>query len=286
MAKIYDALYKTASDETIINLSSLTPKDYREKYRGSLFCSTADCPAMITYVTRTGNKSHFRTWRGMIHSKNCDYHSDKIAERIGTKSTFVDFVYLNDDQMSRSIKEAYLQELMTSEEKILAKQKVKTSQKRTNSLEENEQISFELTTDPEYKDKTLSERKARLYKRNVDALSNRDLGWTRTVIGEYVDADFSIERPILRLKKNGVYANILFEEAFFAENLASRERLSFITRYTDIYPSPIIIAVGEIRQNTILEELEIALFDYKAFRIDGKSLDSLAVGETLQQWSF
>ena len=286
MAKIYDALYKTASDETIVNLSGLTPKDYREKYRGNLYCSTADCPAMITYVTRAGNKSHFRTWRGMTHSKNCDYHSDKIAERISTKSNSVDFVYLNNDQMARSMKEAFLQELMTPEEKSLAKHKVKTSRKRTNGLEVNEQISFGLTTDPEYKDKTLSDKKVRLYKRNVDALSNRDLGWTRTVIGEYVEADFSIERPILRLKKNSVYANVLFEEAFFAENLASRERLSFISRYIETYPYPIIIAVGEIRKNTILEEFEIALFDYKAFRIDGKSLDSLAVGEVIQQWSF
>lgn len=286
MAKIDDALYRTAFDETMINLNSLTPKDYREKYRGKLYCLTADCPAMITYVTRAGNKSHFRTWRGMTHSKNCDYHSDKIAERIGAKSTFVDFVYLNDNQMSRSMKEAYLQELMTPEEKSLARQKVKTSQKRTNSPEENEQISFGLTTDPEYKAKTLSDKKVRLYKRDVDALSNRDLGWTRTVIGEYVDADFSIERPILRLEKNNVYTNILFEEAFFAGNLANKERLSFISRYIDIYPSPIIIAVGEIRQNTILEEFEIALFDYKAFRIDGKSLDSLAVGEAILQWNF
>lgn len=286
MAKIYDALYKTASDETIVNLSSLTPKDYREKYRGNLYCSTADCPAMITYVTRAGNKSHFRTWRGMTHSKNCDYHSDKITERIGTRSNFVDFVYLNDDQMSRSMKEAYLQELMTPEEKYLAKQKVRASQKRKNSPEKSEQISFGLTTDPGYKDKILSDKKARLYKRDVDALNSRDLGWTRTVIGEYVEVDFSNERPILRFKKNSVSANILFEEAFFAGNLASRERLSFISRYIETYPYPIIIAVGEIRQNTILEEFEIALFDYKAFRIDGKSLDSLAVGETIQRWNF
>ena len=286
MAKIHDALYKTAIDEAIINLTSLTPKDYHEKYRGNLYCSTANCSAMITYVMRAGNKNHFRTWRGMTHSKNCDYYSEKIAERIGTRTSFVDYIYLNDDQMSRSMKEAYLQELMTPEEKSLAKQKVKISQKRTSSLEENEQISFELTTYPEYKNKTLSEQKARLYKRDVDALTSRDLGLTRTVIGEYVEADFSTERPVVRIKKKGVFANILFEEAFFAENLTGRERLSTISRYADIYTSPIIVAVGEIRKTSVLAEFEIALFDYKAFRVNGRSLDSLDVGEVIQQWNF
>ena len=32
MAKIYDALYKTTFNETIIKLNNFTPKDYLEKY--------------------------------------------------------------------------------------------------------------------------------------------------------------------------------------------------------------------------------------------------------------
>lgn len=58
MAKIYNALYKTAINDTIVNLTSLTPKDYREKYRGDLYCSTPNCPVRITYVMRAGNKNH------------------------------------------------------------------------------------------------------------------------------------------------------------------------------------------------------------------------------------
>lgn len=286
MAKIFDALYKTATDETIVNLTSLTPKKYREKYRGNLYCSTPNCSAMITYVMRAGNKNHFRTWRGTIHSKDCEYYSEKTTGIIGTRTSHVDYIYLSDDQMSRSMKEAYLQELMTPEEKELAKQKLKNPRKRTGTLEGNEQISFELTTDPEHKDKSQAGQKARLYRRNVDALTTRDIGLTRTVIGEYVEADFSTERPLVRIKKNGIYANILIEEAFFAENPLGRGRLSSITRYTEIFASPLIVAVGEIRQSLVLEEFELALFDYKAFRVDGKSLDSLAVGEAMQQWSF
>ncbi|ANU21414.1 hypothetical protein BBI15_15120 [Planococcus plakortidis] len=286
MAKIYDALYKTAINETIVNLTSLTPKDYREKYRGNLYCSTPNCSAMITYVMRAGNKNHFRTWRGTLHSKDCEYYSEKIAGRIGIRASFVDYIYLSGDQMSRSMKEAYLQELMTPEEKVLAKQKVKNPRKRTGTLEGNEQISFELTTDPEHKDKSQSGQKARLYRRDVNALTTRDIGLTRTVIGEYVEADFSNERPVVRIKKQDVYANILFEEAFFAENIAGRDRLSTISKYFDIYTSLIIVAVGEIRQSSVLEEFEIVLFDYKAFRVNGRSLDSLAVGETIQQWIF
>lgn len=286
MAKIFDALYKTATDETIVNLTSLKPKKYREKYRGNLYCSTPNCSARITYVMRAGNKNHFRTWRGTIHSKDCEYYSEKITERIGTRTSYVDYIYLSDDQMSRSMKEAYLQELMTPEEKELAKQKLKNPRKRTGTLEGNEQISFELTTDPEHKDKSQAGQKARLYRRNVDALTSRDIGLTRTVIGEYVEADLSTERPLVRIKKNGVYANVLFEEAFFAENSAGLERLINISKYADIYILPMIIVIGEVRQNLVLNEYEIALFEYKALRVDGKSLDSLAVGETIQEWSF
>lgn len=286
MAKIHDALYRAADAEFTISLRNITPKEYWEKYRGKLYCSTSDCSAMITYVMRTGNKSHFRTWRGTKHIENCDYYSEKLVERIGTRTTSVDFIFLDDDQMSRSMKEAYLQEVMTEEEKDLMKKKVAISHKRTTTLEKDDQISFELTTDPVYKNNNLSEKKARLYKRNVDAITNRDVGWTRTIIGEYVGADFSTGRPIVRIKKNEVYANILFEEAFFSENLAARERLSTIRRYADLYDSPIIVVVGEIRQNSVTNEFEIALFEYKAFRMDGRSLDAIAVGETIQQWEF
>ena len=289
MAKIFYALYKTSEEERSINLNELTQKNYREKYRGRLHCATAGCPAKISYANCTGKQSYLKTWRGMEHAPHCIHDSTRIFERASTSGTVTRYAPLSITQMSKSMKEAYLREKMSDEERelLLDQSRINTGQKkRSKTTQRNLQLSLTLAIDPADKEIMDLEAKARLLKRTIDSLTWKDLTQSRTVIGEFEEADFSTERPVIRVKKNGIYANLLFEEAFFSESSSIRERLPLVLQYVKMYDAPIVVVVGQVRENKKVGEFEVAVFDPIAFSIDGQTLDMLAVERSVQQLSF
>lgn len=118
---------------------------------------------------------------------------------------------------------------MTEEER--EKRREEDRRKRDNRTrniggnQRTEQLSIkELITNPEESTTASSDTKGgRLLKRNIDALKDKDIGKTRTVIGSFLEIQQTDKRTIIRVQKNSVYLDIKFEEAFL-QKLQSIEK--------------------------------------------------------------
>lgn len=275
MAKIFETIYRTTEQELPISLNNLTSKNYRNKYKGYLFCSTENCSSMISYVSLTGNKSYLRTWRNNVHAKHCIHHSEKILEKKGKSSSGVVFGLITEEQMTRSLREAFAMEILTDEERELRRIEnlLKTRSPKKKQVSRNsEQLTIALAVDPLDIDKATKDVKGRLLKRDADALSIKDINQTRTVIGIFEEGEYSSSRPIIRVQKNDVFVNFLFEEAFFSETEEYRRMLPLVSQYAKENGTTIIIVTGRVKESEETGEFEVAVFDRRGLSIQVNTL--------------
>ncbi|MBT2584222.1 hypothetical protein [Planococcus sp. ISL-109] len=289
MAKIFDVIYRRTEEEPeVISLGDITPKNYRNKYRGNLFCSTPNCTAMISFVARSGKKSYLRAWRGHQHEEHCTYYKDKVTGSTSVPTSGDFFAPLSEKHMLKSLKDAFTQETMTDEQREEERQKneSRNRKRQTQATKKSEQESFDFIIDPADAEKVKAGVQSRLWKRTVDALTSRDIGKTRTIIGEFVEADLTSSRPKIRIHRNEVYGNLLFEEAFFSESEELRNQLALVAQYAKDFEPPLLVVVGQVRAPNKNEEFEIALFNPTAFLVQGRSLNALAIAYSTKQLSF
>ncbi|MFP3344516.1 hypothetical protein R0J87_18735, partial [Halomonas sp. SIMBA_159] len=103
---------------------------------------------------------------------------------------------------------------------------------------------------------------------------------------EFVDDDLSSSRPKIRIHRNEVYGNLVFEEAFFSESEELRSQLALVAQYAEDVEPPLLVVVGQVRAPNENEEFEIALFNPTAFLVQGRSLNVLAIAYSTKQLSF
>lgn len=237
MATIYNAVYRSDGKEEIINFQTINSENYYKKYRNKLFCSEPNCFAKISYVAMAGNnkRSYLRKWKNSPHSENCLHYTEEIKSGPRKRSIGTTTAIASEEQISKSLKEAFLLELMTEEEREKRREEDRRKRdKRTRRIggnQKTEQLSLtELITNPEESTTASSDTKGgRLLKRNIDALKEKDIGRTRTVIGLFLELLHTKERTIIRVEKNGSYLDMKFEEAFFAKTPEYKEIFHLIS---------------------------------------------------------
>ena len=159
--------------------------------------------------------------------------------------------------------------------------------RRNSGSIKSEQLSMELVTNPEESIALSEEGKGgRLLTRNIDALKDRDVGKTRTVIGSFLELEHSEKTTIIRVVKNDVHLDIKFEEAFFAEAPEYKGLFHLIERFAKENEPTIILATGEVRRNQDRNEFGVSVFDKVGLSVHGKRLVDLARDYSLGHFNF
>lgn len=293
MATIYTAIYRSADKEVIIELLAINSENYYKKYRNNLFCSEPHCFAKLSYVAMPGNikRSYLRKWKNSPHDANCIHFTEAVKSETRKKRFEVINVIVSEEQINKSQKHAFSLELMSEEER--EKRRDEDRRKRENRIRRNsvskktEQLSLiELISNPEETAAASEDSKGRLLKRNIDALKDKDIGKTRTVIGSFLEIQQTDKRTIIRVQKNSVYLDIKFEEAFFAEAPEYGEMFHLIQRFSKENGQSIIIVTGEVRRNEVKNEFSVSVFDKSGLSVHGKRLVDLAREYSLGHFNF
>ncbi|WP_226674930.1 hypothetical protein [Mesobacillus jeotgali] len=279
MSSITEAYYKNNDQIQIINISDVTAGDYTDKYKGKLYCTTNSCTAQLSYVYREGNRSYFRTWRESPHTEQCIYYFEKLKDRSGNRHKGYQDGIVSQEQIRRSLREAFENENMSITERNDRREKQREARIRRNRERirrgSTEQPAHRIVSDPSRITDDTTRTGVRLYKRDADALKEVDLGQTRTVTGILKSIEYGESNAVMRIEKNRKNVTIKFEEVFFSTNLQYRGMFHHIKRFMEEYDEIIFSATGEVRTNKS-GEYELIVFDGIGFLIHGRSLASLA----------
>ncbi|MCS0823927.1 hypothetical protein NX029_08085 [Cytobacillus firmus] len=282
MVSIYEALYKEENRQELIDINILNPITYSKKYKGNLYCTTTNCTAKLSFVSRNGFSNHFRTWRESPHIETCLYYFEKTKSGEGRRTEGHVTGSVGDERIKRSLREAFALELMSEEQR---QKRLERDRERRKIKREREKIrgtkditpSHRIISNPDEIDETTPADSFRLFKKNADMLKETDLGHTRTVTGKLKKV--KINNPanvVIQVEKNNVEVDIKFEEVFFAVNDRYKGLFRFLDRYFRDNNNLIFSATGEVRYSKITERFEIIVYTSVGFLIHGKTLGSIA----------
>lgn len=286
MVSIYEAFYVDNDEKILISIEDINPEEYSKKYWGKLFCTEAGCEAKLSYVKLSGNKSHFRKWRESPHSENCMHFAERVDGRTGTRQAGVQNGFILPEQMKKAQREAFQLEMLSAEERIKKreddreKRKNKKSTKKVTEIVE--QPVIKIVVDPAMKTEDTNQVKGRLYKRDVDALKEKDLGQTRTVTGRIEKVETGEKSALVRICKNNKFVNIRFGEAFFADAPQYEGLFHYIDRFAAENNNAVFNATGEVRQNEQTNDFELIVFDRDGLLIHGRTLSSIAATYSIE----
>ena len=288
--KILDAVYNSKSDRKVISLREITTEKYRNKYGKKLFCATRNCHARLCFVAKSGNRNYLRTWRESKHAKDCPFTFDNEEGRTGVRKSGTAIGIVSGDQIKKSLKEAYEMESISEEERWkLAEEKNQSRTKKSMKPKVNEisqQLTLTIVSDPTKMTAEAQSTKGRLYKRDVDALKETDIGQTRTVTGRIYSVEVSNGNPSIRVIKNNILMNVHFADAFFAHAEQYYDMFTFVDRLIKDIDSAIINATGEVGKNKKNDEFELTVFDRDGLLVEGMTLPSLVAYYSTEQLSF
>ncbi|MEB9368437.1 hypothetical protein [Bacillus cereus] len=288
MAGIYEAIYKGEDGEELIDIDSVTPTNYLEKYRENLYCTTTNCSAQLAYVHKDNDSNHFRTWRDSKHIETCLFYFKKIATRERNRTDGQVNGIASDEKIKQSLKDAFLLEMMSEEQKKKQRERERARRQRKRERDRTpggieKKPAQKIVSNPDEINGTLESNGTRLYKRSADALKEKDLGNTRTVTGQLKKVWInSIENVVVEVEKNKVQVDIKFEEAFFAANQNYKGMFHYLERYLNEYQNLSFSATGEVRFSKTNNRYEIVVFNGIGFLIHGKTLSAIAVEYSLK----
>ncbi len=281
MVSIYEAYYIENGKQELININNITVADYVDRYKGNLYCTMPNCSAKLSYVSRENHSDHFRTWRESPHVETCLYFFEKIKTREGRRIAGETTGIVSDERIKRSLLEAFALEMMSEEQRKLMREKEREKRKRRarNKIRGSEEATpaQRIISNPKDIDENTQSGGFRLYKKGADALSEKDIGETRTVTGKLKRIKIEGSKNVLiEIEKNTKKVEIMFEEAFFAANNRYTGMFHFIERYLNDYGELLFSATGEVRKNKKNERYEVVVFNSVGFLIHGKNLESIA----------
>ncbi|GGE76093.1 hypothetical protein [Priestia taiwanensis] len=287
MISIYEANYKKKEKQELIYIDSVNPANYIDKYRGNLYCATANCSAKLAYVHKENDSDHFRTWRGSPHIETCLFYFEKVATREGKRTEGQVTGIVSDERIKNSLREAFLLEMMSKEQKKRQRERDKERRKRKREREKirggtKKEAAQRIVSNPDEINENLISGGMRLYKKSADALKEKDLGETRTVTGQLKRVLINSSKSIvIEVEKNNVQVNIKFEEAFFAANKSYVGMFHHIERYLNEHRNLVFSATGEVRFSKISNRYEIVVFNSVGFLIHNKTLNRIVVEHSL-----
>ena len=288
--KILDAIYNSKSDRKLISLREITTEIYMKKYGKKIFCATRNCHARLCFVAKSGNKNYLRTWRESKHAKECPFFFDKEEWRTGIRKSGTVIGIVSGDQIKKSLKEAYEMESISEEERWKQaeekRQSLTINSKKPKVNETSQQLTLTIVSDPTKMTVEAQSTKGRLYKRDVDALKETDVGQTRTVTGRIHSVEVSNGNPAIRVIKNNILMNVHFADAFFAHAEQYYDLFTFVERLRKDMGSAIINATGEVGKSKKNDEFELIVFDRDGLLVEGMSLPSLVAYYSTEQLSF
>ncbi|EJR73258.1 hypothetical protein IK7_05764 [Bacillus cereus VD156] len=288
MVSIYEAIYKEKDTQELIYIESVNPGNYVNKYREKLYCTTENCSAKLTYVHKENNGDHFRTWRDSPHIESCLFYFEKVNAREGRRNEGQVTGVVSDERIKKSLKDAFLFEMMSEEQKRRNRERDKERRRRKKEREKiNERKKTipvqRIVSNPDEINENLVTSGIRLYKKSADALKEKDLGDTRTVTGQLKRIQINgNNNVVIEVEKNNVQVDIKFEEAFFAANKRYSGMFHYIERYLYEHRNLIFSATGQVRFSETNNRYEIVVFNSVGFLIHGKTLDAIAVEYVLR----
>ncbi|PAD25237.1 hypothetical protein CHH62_13190 [Niallia circulans] len=282
MVSIYEAYYRDNDKQELVDINNITVDDYNNKYKGHLFCTTTNCTAKLSYVTRDNNANHFRTWRESPHIESCIYFFEKTKSREGRRTEGEVTGTASDERIKRSLREAFALEMLSEAERNKRlerdreKRRIRRERERIRGARDISPVHRIVTNPDEINETTLSDG-FRLFKKNADALQERDIGQTRTVTGILKNVVINNSTNCtVDIEKNNIKVSIKFEEAFFAANNRFIGMFHYIERYFNENNGLLFSATGEVRYNQKSNQYEIVVFNSIGFLVHGKSLESIA----------
>ncbi|MEC3795357.1 hypothetical protein A6g_13865 [Bacillus velezensis] len=286
MVSIYEAFYVDNDKKTLISIEEIKPEEYSRKYWGKLFCTEAGCEAKLSYVKLPGNKSHFRKWRESPHSENCIHFAERIDGRTGTRQVGVQNGFISPEQMKKAQREAFELEILSAEERIKKREddrEKRLNKKNTKKVTKTvEQPAIRVIVDPAHKIEDTNQVKGRLYKRDVDALKEKDLGQTRTVTGRIEKVETGEKSALVRICKNNKFVNIRFGEAFFADAPQYEGLFHYIDQFATENNNAVFNATGEVKQNEQTNEFELIVFNRDGLLVHGRTLSYIATTYSIE----
>ncbi|HDR4509986.1 TPA: hypothetical protein QCQ29_000376 [Bacillus cereus] len=288
MVSIYEANYKGKGVKELIYIDSVNPANYVDKYRGNLYCATANCSAKLAYVHKENDSDHFRTWRGSPHIETCLFYFEKVATRGGKKTEGQVNGIASDERIKQSLRDAFLLEMMSEEQKNKQRERDKERRRRKREREKirggtKKTPAQRIVSNPDEINENLVSNGIRLYKKGADALKEKDLGDTRTVTGQLKKVLINDSKNVVvEVERNNVQVDIKFEEAFFAANKNYIGMFHYIERYLNEHQNLVFSATGEVRFSKINNRYEIVVFNSVGFLIHGKTLNAIAVEYSLR----
>ncbi|SIT73420.1 hypothetical protein [Edaphobacillus lindanitolerans] len=272
--KITEARYLDNGEIHKIALEQMTVRKYENYYKGKLYCPTPACTARVAFCA--GRTPYYKTWNLDNHSDNCLHKFDRIPKQIGTYSGEVFIVNISRKRRSDALNEAFRLSQMTDEEIEEAKARRKASRrnKQQETMSNKKIIKPSIQTslfDGEEEGK-LKIRGKNIMKRDVDRITQNDIGKIRLVTGFVEKIELLDNVATFKVMKNGVTIKVLFEEAFVAEpeNKAYLNNFHVPKIYIKKRGVAIFNGIGEIRTRD--DHLILTVYHGNDFYFDGHNM--------------
>lgn len=273
---ILSAVYIKGDERKEYKIKEINSAINNNKLRGFLFCPTPNCESRVMYYA---TKSPFiKTWPLDNHIENCLHGFDRAKERTGIDSTRFIEVELSAERKKRALKEAYLQYLMTEEEKEMKKEKRKDRKNNPITVIKETRPSTRLVLNNNgTKDEgTIGLKGQNLPKRTVDMLKDIDKNKPRLIMAIIKSVELIDNVAVITVNENNIEIEIVFEEAFRANSPGYLGLFHLIKRYISNEKTVVFTGIGEIRSAKNGKSFELSVFYGEDFAINNMDLLMLA----------
>ncbi|MCG0050438.1 hypothetical protein [Priestia aryabhattai] len=277
---ITSAIYKHEGKIKEIQSNNKDLQENTLTYKGHLFCTTPNCNARLVYVHRTAKASYFRTWQKDDHLHNCIFMFERVENRLGKNTENTLNVEISRSRKKEALNDAYRKSQMTEqdleEERKRNRDRKKSKKNPKSKGKENSTAVNMVMKDgiQEEEAKTRGHRGPHLLKRNANALTEKDIGKPRLVIGFIKDIEYTEATATITIEKNNSTVYVKFEEVFFANSPEHLGLFHFIEKYMKKNENVILTAIGDVRKPK--DNYEVVVYDGEEFRIENMTLITLA----------
>lgn len=270
-----------------IDLKDMTPRAYRSKFKGKLFCPMKGCQAKISYSG--GKYPHFRTWRYEKHSVDCLFYFDRIPMNLGRNTTSTISVEISPARRKKALEDAFIQMNLSEEEKEAQRQNRSNPRMRTRKVtkaKQNVRSVQQVLFGADYFDDELIYRRRNILKRAVDEIRERDLGRVFLITGQVNRCKEIDDAAEIIVENNNRIITVVFEEAFTAEPLNSSYLNKFwaISRLLERERLVQFTGIGELRKSSKKNRLELVIYSGSDLQVNGMDISAVATRFALERY--
>lgn len=186
-----NALYKEVKVEKIINARDINRKEYKQIYKGKLFCPIKGCKAILVHNDKQkgGVRKYFSTKPYSIHKTGCPNEVIHSGTKNRVKKVGTVEINLSEAHRKRILDESYDKLLKVLNSNLINNPVKKKKRKKAPGPRTDEDgsvvkrdIGGTPTVDGKGKDR-IGSRQPYVYKREVSELREEDIGTTKEIHG-------------------------------------------------------------------------------------------------------